>query len=205
MPRARLPRHVRDEFVLVVLEERDVPGDRAAEAGVSDAACGDLRPGVKDAYAQAPRSREQLKYRRVILNRMRRYDRQANSIHTEIIRVQAGAGAESIQELPTSVSQTYYRSGATYAALVILVLALGRVLAGSYHVSFSGADDSCCVSEWLINYDGGFVRRGLGGALILGAASLTGLSPRAIVFAVLSSSYTLFFAALGAMVWRLRK
>ena len=119
--------------------------------------------------------------------------------------MQAGAGAESIQELPTSVSQTYYRSGATYAAMVILVLALGRVLAGSYHVSFSGADDSCCVSEWLINYDGGFVRRGLGGALILGAASLTGLSPRAIVFAVLSSSYTLFFAALGVMVWRLRK
>ena len=119
--------------------------------------------------------------------------------------MQAGARAGAIQELPASVSQTYYRTGAVYVALGLLVLALGSVVVGSYHVSFSGADDSCCVSEWLINYGGGFVRRGLGGTLILGAASLTGSSPRVIVFTLLAGSYTLFFAALGAMVWRLRK
>jgi hypothetical protein len=119
--------------------------------------------------------------------------------------VQAGQELGSIQELPARVSQAYYRTGAAYAALAILAVALALVISGSYRVSFSGADDSCCVSEWLINYSGGFVRRGLGGALILRVASLTGLGPRVTVFAILTGSYTLFFTALAAMVWRLRK
>lgn len=119
--------------------------------------------------------------------------------------MQAERELGSIQELPARVSHTYYRTRAAYAALAILAVALAFVIANAYRVSFSGVDDSCCVSEWLINYGGGFVRRGLGGAAILAIASLTGLSPRGIVFTSLAASYTLFFTALAAMVWRARK
>lgn len=119
--------------------------------------------------------------------------------------MQAEPELGSIQEVPARVSHAYYRTGAVYVAVAILAAALALVIATSYRVSFSGADDSCCVSEWLINYGGGFVRRGLGGAVILRVADLTGLSPRLIVFTILASSYTVFFTALAAMVWRLRK
>ncbi len=119
--------------------------------------------------------------------------------------MQAGRDLGSIEELPARVSHAYYRTSAAYAAIATLAVALALTVAGSYRVSFSGADDSCCVSEWLINYGGGFVRRGLGGAVILGIASLTGLSPRGIVFSLLAGAYTLFFTALAVMVWRARK
>jgi hypothetical protein len=119
--------------------------------------------------------------------------------------MQAEPELGSIQELPARVAHAYYRTGAAYVAVAILAAALAVVIATSYRVSFSGADDSCCVSEWLINYGGGFVRRGLGGAFILWIAGLSGLGPRVIVFEILAISYAVFFTALAAMVWQARK
>lgn len=94
---------------------------------------------------------------------------------------------------------------ATYIALVALAAALALVIASSYRGSFAGPDDACCMSEWLINYHGGFVRRGLGGSVILWLAGLLDTSPRALVFAILASCYTLFYASLAILVLRIRK
>ena len=94
---------------------------------------------------------------------------------------------------------------AIYIALGVLAAALAQTIAHSYRVSFSGVGDSCCVSDWLINYSGGFVRRGLSGTCILWIARILGTSPRAIVFAVLAVCYTLFFVSLAVLVARARK
>jgi hypothetical protein len=96
-------------------------------------------------------------------------------------------------------------SAATYIALVALAAALALVIASSYRGSFAGADDACCMSEWLINYNGGFVRRGLGGSLILWIAGASNSSPRALIFAILAVCYTLFYASLAVLILRVRK
>ena len=94
--------------------------------------------------------------------------------------------------------------GLRYATIGVLLAAFGLVLAQSYHIVFSGDADSFTVSEWLINYAGGFVRRGLGGATILWLATTTNESPRVVVFGILVACYALIFASVAIMTLRLR-
>ena len=130
---------------------------------------------------------------------MRRLDDQTDTIQQADTAVSPGlAGPVFVRILHRTPRWAGYLTAAVLAA------ALALVIASSYRDSFSGLRDACCVSEWLINYKGGFVRRGLGGTAILWLASLSGLSPRAVVFAVLASSYALFFASLAALVLRIR-
>jgi hypothetical protein len=94
---------------------------------------------------------------------------------------------------------------AVYAALACLAVGLAAVVANAWDICFSGTGDTCCVGEWLINYGGGFVRRGLGGTVIFWSAELTGLRPRLILFAILVTCYTLTFGALGIALLRSRE
>jgi hypothetical protein len=95
--------------------------------------------------------------------------------------------------------------GLQYVTVGVLLAACGVVLAYSYRTVFSGHADSFTVSEWLINYAGGFVRRGLGGATILWLATLTNESPRVVLFAILVACYAVIFASVAIMVLRLRQ
>ncbi|HWW79089.1 MAG TPA: hypothetical protein VNY82_05810 [Steroidobacteraceae bacterium] len=120
------------------------------------------------------------------------------------MRMRAEQALDLVRGIPTSLSRTYYRT-TVYLALAVFAAALALVITTSYGVSFSGRQDACCVSEWLINYGGGFVRRGLGGAAILWMAGISGMSPRVIVFAILAVSYSIFFASLAVIVSRIRR
>jgi hypothetical protein len=91
-----------------------------------------------------------------------------------------------------------------YATAFVLLAALCGMVAISHRVVFSGEADSFAVSEWLINYAGGFVRRGLGGATILWLASALNESPRVVLFAILLVCYAIIFASVAAMMLRLR-
>jgi hypothetical protein len=94
---------------------------------------------------------------------------------------------------------------AAYAAVACLAAALCIIIANSNSAVFSGRADAYCVGEWLINYAGGFVRRGLGGALILSASEVFGLKPRLILFAVLAACYTTIFVTLAAIALRTKE
>jgi hypothetical protein len=89
-------------------------------------------------------------------------------------------------------------------AWISLGVGLVVVIVRSYIVSFSGRADAYCLGEWLINYGGGFVRRGLGGTAILQAAAVLGVSPRLVAFAILAISYALIFYALAVALARSR-
>jgi hypothetical protein len=94
--------------------------------------------------------------------------------------------------------------GAVYAAVLVLAASLAVVIVKSYSTSFSGRADAYCVGEWLINYGGGFVRRGLGGTAILGVSQAFGLRPRLVLFGVLVACYALTFFALAVVLLRAR-
>jgi hypothetical protein len=91
-----------------------------------------------------------------------------------------------------------------YVAACVLLAAFAAVLAISHRSVFSGHADSFIVSEWLINYADGFVRRGLGGATILWLSSTLNASPRVLVFAILAVCYALIFTSVAIMTLRLR-
>jgi hypothetical protein len=91
-----------------------------------------------------------------------------------------------------------------YATAFILLAAFSIVVVISHRVVFSGEADSFTVSEWFINYAGGFVRRGLGGAVILWLASILNENPREVLFAILLVCYLAVFASVAIMVLRLR-
>jgi hypothetical protein len=91
-----------------------------------------------------------------------------------------------------------------YGAAFVLLAAFGLVLAHSHRTVFSGDADSFTVSEWLINYAGGFVRRGLGGATILWLAAALNENPRVVLFVILLACYALIFASVAVMMLRLR-
>jgi len=90
------------------------------------------------------------------------------------------------------------------AALLGLAVALAWIWVNSYVVSFSGHMDSCCVSDWLISYAGGFVRRGLAGTAILAASEAIGISPRVALLLILGCAYLAIFLPLAVIVLRAR-
>ncbi|NBV45995.1 MAG: hypothetical protein EBR86_10255 [Planctomycetia bacterium] len=61
------------------------------------------------------------------------------------------------------------------------------------------------VADWLINYEGGFVRRGLFGSLALWIAGLTGCSPRLPLFVFVSACYTVMFTVSWILFRRLAR
>ena len=91
-----------------------------------------------------------------------------------------------------------------YTTALVMLAALCGVVAISHRVVFSGEADTFTVSEWLISYAGGFVRRGLGGATILWLASALRENPREVLFAILLVCYGLIFASVASMMLRLR-
>ena len=98
-----------------------------------------------------------------------------------------------------------YRSAppaAVHAVLAGLLATLVLLIARAHWVSFSGMADDYCVGEWLINYAGGFVRRGLGGAVILALTDAFGVRPRLAVFAVLAACYAATLLTLAVAVMR---
>jgi hypothetical protein len=66
----------------------------------------------------------------------------------------------------------------------------------------SGANlvDTWSVGDWLINYAGGFTRRGLSGSLILPCAAWLGVRPQALVVAVKAGAYLGLFGFSAALL-----
>lgn len=58
--------------------------------------------------------------------------------------------------------------------------------------------------DWLVSYEGGFVRRGLSGEIVLGFADLAGVAASTVVVAVQLVAYGVFFWAAFLLVRRLR-
>jgi hypothetical protein len=94
---------------------------------------------------------------------------------------------------------------AVLATVLVLTAALAVIIANSWSVSFSGRADAYGAGEWLINYGGGFVRRGLGGSAILWAADISGFRPRRILFAILVTCYVMTFLPLVLIATRERE
>ena len=86
----------------------------------------------------------------------------------------------------------------------ILYFAVGGVLLLSWLLTirvFLHATDiffwnSFSITEFLISFEGGFVRRGLLGECLYGLSTLTGLSPLPIIIAISIAAYAGFFAIL---------
>jgi hypothetical protein len=77
-------------------------------------------------------------------------------------------------------------------ARVLTAMFLGAVwLAKMATISASGTIEYAS-SEWLVSYAAGFIRRGLSGEIVLGAARLTGLDSMIVVKAVAGLSLLLF-------------
>lgn len=84
-------------------------------------------------------------------------------------------------------------------SFVLLVLLLGCAIIMQAPASFSWGHGSFQMTEWLINYSGGFVRRGLPGSV---AGIISGVSGvRANVLVIIAS----FACFLGLGLWLLRK
>ncbi len=73
--------HVRNELVRIAVEERDVPLERGTETLILNGSLGDLGPGIEDPQFDRSQAREFPKYRRIVLDRMRRYDCQPHGRH----------------------------------------------------------------------------------------------------------------------------
>ena len=78
------------------------------------------------------------------------------------------------------------------AAAYVLFVAL---VTTAYAVVSARAAQSWILGEWLINYQGGFVRRGLLGELILGAARGLHLPPIPVALALQLLLYAVFYAS----------
>jgi len=65
-------------------------------------------------------------------------------------------------------------------------------------------DDEWRIGDWLINYQGGFVRRGLIGELLIHASPWTPIDVRMLVKLLLLVLYALLFGLSAALIWPLR-
>lgn len=83
-------------------------------------------------------------------------------------------------------------------ALSILAMSLARVFVGGLEQANLGGHGFLS-GEWLINYGGGFVRRGLAGELLL----LPGLSPRATLYVLLGLQMACYGVLWAYFLWYL--
>ena len=71
-------------------------------------------------------------------------------------------------------------------------------------IKHSVGNDSS-VSEWLINYQGGFTRRGLGGELVIYLSNLFDISLRRSIFLIQASIHTTYLVLIYRLMlvaWR---
>lgn len=79
------------------------------------------------------------------------------------------------------------------ALIVLLVFACGLYIYRLH--GFASIWQGWVVADWLINFGGGFVRRGVVGELILGLSSVTGIGANTIVMVLQSALYAGFCVA----------
>ena len=93
-------------------------------------------------------------------------------------------------------------AAATHLAGLSMAAALVAVFAAYFIELREGAAASAGfrVGDWLVNYEGGFVRRGLPGTPIISAATALATRPEWIVLALQAALYAVFFLLLLALV-----
>ncbi len=109
--------------------------------------------------------------------------------------------ANNSQSLRDVLAQESSLSGSLpelfFLTFVLVFTAIRLIEAHAAFVHAPGVDWNS--SEWMINYAAGFVRRGLGGELLLGSMQATGLS----FFAIWATITTAIYLALcGFVAWR---
>lgn len=77
-------------------------------------------------------------------------------------------------------------------ALYLLYVAVGSIRIGALEAQ---AIDPWTVGDWLINYSGGFVRRGFTGALVMLLHRATGIPLQWVVFSIQASVFLLFLVS----------
>ncbi len=90
-------------------------------------------------------------------------------------------------------------SGGFSPALAILIALLLWAAGTQFHAALSWGHESWQLGDWLINYSGGFVRRGLTGTLVQLVSKATGVQANHIVIAASFACYTLL------ALWFLRR
>lgn len=85
--------------------------------------------------------------------------------------------------------------------VIVLAVILVWVLLQLAAVPF---DEQWRIGDWLISYQGGFVRRGLIGELLIHASAWTQIDVRLLVKLLLLGLYALLFGLIAALVWPLR-
>lgn len=78
-----------------------------------------------------------------------------------------------------------------WAILIFLLLDLAQTVRGSFLAA--EAHNGWVIGDWLINYQGGFVRRGLIGEGIFQLSSWLAINPDRLVITMHSASYAVFF------------
>ena len=93
-------------------------------------------------------------------------------------------------------------AAAPYLASLSMAAALVALFAAYFIELREGAAVSAGfrVGDWLVNYEGGFVRRGLLGTPIISAATALATRPEWVVLALQAALYALFFVLLLALV-----
>lgn len=80
----------------------------------------------------------------------------------------------------------------TWTLSLLLVWQAAR----QFHASLGWGHDSWQLTEWLINYGGGFVRRGLPGSLLAACSGMTGIQANHLVIGISFALYGLLLALL---------
>ena len=87
---------------------------------------------------------------------------------------------------------------------LLIYLALLFII-GSFHLYFKhtgGADST--ISEWLINYQGGFTKRGIIGQIAVELSRQFESNLRWVIFLLQSLAYTIYFLLLYSLLKNLR-
>ena len=82
----------------------------------------------------------------------------------------------------------------SFIQILIIALFIGAFIIQVFS-AFGWGHESWQMTDWLINYEGGFVRRGLPGTLFLMASEKTGIYPN---YLVIFFSVVIFLILLGS-------
>lgn len=91
---------------------------------------------------------------------------------------------------------------ATYLLYVVMLMWMFGVAA--YSCTKEYGYDTYCVSDWLINYRGGFVRRGLIGEILYWAWQIVKFPPKVVINIIAILSFVLFIAKAMSVCQKLR-
>lgn len=96
---------------------------------------------------------------------------------------------------PTAMTEICSDKGKSYKAGRWFVLAVNFIFILTlyqwimYFMSLRGGTTGWCMMEWLTNYEGGFIRRGLLGQLLYEAVKVTGIDPYIMILSVSLASF----------------